>query len=158
MKHNLFILFLFCLTILACSSAKKANSSTMPPAISQGFTGRITELRGNQMPMKGAEPSVPKGIATTILIYEPTNISQVRRMGTGATYTAIATKLVASVDTDSTGNFSIALPVGSYSVFIKQGSQFYANLFDSNNNIALFTVEEGKLTAVNLSVSSGASF
>ena len=110
------------------------------------------------MPMKGAPPVVPKGIVTTVFIYEPTNISQVRRLGTAATYTAIATKLVASVDTDSTGKFTIALPVGSYSVFIKQGGQFYANLFDTNNNIALFTVEEGKLTMVNLAVSSNASF
>ena len=154
MKHKVFILFLFSLTILACSSVKKANSS----AISQGFIGQITELTGNQMPMKGAQPAIPKGIATTVFIYEPTNINQVRRLGTAASYTAINTKLVASVDTDSTGNFTIALPVGNYSVFVKQGSQFYANLFDTNNNIALFTVEEGKLTKVNLAVSSGASF
>ncbi len=110
------------------------------------------------MPMKGADPIVPKGIVATVLIYEPTNVNQVRRMGTSATYTAIVTKQVASVDTDSTGKFTIALPAGSYSVFVKQGSLFYANLFDTNNNIALFTVEEGKLTTVNLSVSSGASF
>lgn len=154
MKHKVFILFLFSLTILACSSVKKTNSS----AISQGFTGQITELTGNQMPMKGAPPSVPKGIATTVLIYEPTNINQVKRLGTSATYTAIETKLVASVDTDSTGKFAVALPAGSYSVFVKQGTQFYANLFDTNNNIALFTVEEGKLTEVKLTVSSKASF
>lgn len=154
MKHNLFFLFLILLTILACSSVKKTNSSVMP----QGFTGRITEVAGNQMPMKGGPPVVPKGIATTVLIYEPTHISQVSRMGTSATYTAISTKLVASVDTDSTGNFTIALPVGDYSVFIKQGDRFYANLFDTNNNIALFSVEEGKLTQVNLTVSSEASF
>ena len=154
MKHKLFILFLFSLTILACSSVKKANSS----AVTQGLTGQITEVLGNQMPMKGGPPVIPKGIATTVLIYEPTNISQVRRMGTSPSYTAIQTKLVASVDTDSTGNFTIALPVGNYSVFVKQGTQFYANLFDANNNIALFTVEEGKLTQVKLSVSAKASF
>lgn len=154
MKHNLFFLFLILLTILACSSVKKTNSSV----ITQGFTGRVTEITGNQMPMKGGPPVVPKGIATTVLIYEPTHISQVSRLGTSATYTAISTKLVASADTDSTGNFTIALPVGAYSVFVKQGDRFYANLFDTNNNIALFFVEEGKLTQVNLTVSSGASF
>lgn len=154
MKHNLFFLFSILLTILACSSVKKTNSSV----IAQGFTGQVTEVVGNQMPMKGGPPVVPKGIATTVLIYEPTHISQVSRLGTSATYTAISTKLVASVDTDSTGNFTIALPVGAYSVFVKQGDRFYANLFDTDNNIALFSVEEGKLTKVNLMVSSGASF
>ncbi len=154
MKQILFVVFTTSLLFLACSSAKKAHSST----ITQGFTGRITGLTGNQMPMKGADPVVPKGILTTVFIYEPTNISQVRQLGTSPTYTAINTKLVASVETDSTGAFTVALPVGSYSVFIKQDKLFYANLFDANNNIALFTVEEGKLTTVNLTVSSGAAY
>lgn len=154
MKHILFFLLTGCLTILGCSSAKKANSS----AITQGITGRITEQTGNRMPMKDAEPATPKGILTTVFIYEPTHISQVTRTGTEPVYTAIATRLVASVETDSTGHFTVSLPVGSYSLFVKQGNRFYANLFDSNNNIALFTVEEGKLTQANLSVSNRASF
>jgi len=108
--------------------------------------------------MKGASPSVPKGILTTVLIYEPTNIRQVSRSGSSPLYTAISTKLVASVDTDSTGAFAISLPPGAYSVFIKQGKQFYANLFDTNNNIALFTVEEGKITEARLIVSLRANY
>lgn len=154
MKHILFFLFAGCLTIIGCSSAKKANSS----AITQGITGKVTEFTGNRMPMKDADPAVPKSVVTTVLVYEPTHISQVSRTGTAPVYTAIATRLVASVDTDSTGSFTVALPVGKYSLFIKQGTAFYANLFDTNNNIALFEVEEGKLTTANLTVSSKASF
>ena len=126
--------------------------------ITQGITGQITEATGNQMPMKDAPLPVGKGILTTVLIYEPTNTSQVSRIGTSPVYTAISTKLVASVDTDSTGAFTVNLPAGSYSLFVKQGKQFYANLFDVNNNIALFTVEEGKLTRADLKISSGASY
>lgn len=154
MKHILFLVFAGCLAILGCSSAKKVSSS----AITQGITGRITELTGNRMPMKDAEPAVPQPVMTTVFIYEPTHISQVTRTGTEPVYTAIATRLVASVETDSTGHFTVSLPVGSYSLFVKQGNHFYANLFDNNNNIALFTVEEGKLTQANLSVSNRASF
>lgn len=154
MKHILFFVFAGCLVILGCSSAKKVSSSVIP----QGITGRITELTGNRMPMKDAEPDLPKPLLTTVFIYEPTHISQVTRTGTEPVYTAIATRLVASVDTDSTGHFTVSLPVGSYSLFVKQGNHFYANLFDNNNRIALFTVEEGKLTLANLSVSNRASF
>ncbi|MDP1764352.1 MAG: hypothetical protein Q8L07_10740 [Sediminibacterium sp.] len=154
MKQILFILCSLSGIIPACSPAKKIHSLS----ISQGLTGQITELTGNQMPMKGAAPSEPVGILTTVFIYEPTHISQVSRMGSSPAYTAISTKLVDSVQTDSTGAYAIALAPGSYSVFIKQGKWFYANLFDSSNHIALFTVEEGKLTKANLLVSSRASY
>jgi hypothetical protein len=154
MKHILFFLFSFAIAAFACSSAKKAQS----PTIKQGITGIITEASGNQMPMKGAPPSVPGGVLTNVLIYEPTNTSQVTRIGTSPLYTAIHTKLVASVMTDSTGAFTVALPIGSYSLFIERGKQFYSNLFDTENNIALFTVEKNKLTSANLTISSKASY
>jgi hypothetical protein len=154
MKHILFFLLSCSVTVLGCSSSKKVHSLM----IKQGIKGVITEAVGNRMPMPGTTPSVPQGILTTVLVYEPTNIRQVSRSGSSPLYTAISTKLVASVDTDSTGAFTISLPAGSYSLFIKQGAQFYANLFDTNNNIALFTVEEGKVTEAKLTVSLRASY
>ncbi len=154
MKPFLFILFSASLTFTGCSSVKNANSSS----VQQGITGVITEVTGDQMPMKGAPRPVPKGIMATVLVYEPTNISQVKRVGTATIYTSIATRLVASVQTDSTGAFTLSLPAGSYSVFIQQGKQYYANLFDTANNIALFTVEAGKLTKVDLTVNSAATY
>ncbi|MES2004692.1 MAG: carboxypeptidase regulatory-like domain-containing protein [Bacteroidota bacterium] len=154
MKHILFFLFSACLASVACSSSKKANSSV----ITQGITGKVTELTGNQMPMVGAPPRTGRPLMATVFFYEPTNTSQVTRIGASPVYTAIQTKLVASVETDSTGNYTVALPVGSYSVFVKQGKEYYANLFDTNNNIALFVVEEGKLTKFNISVNNKAIF
>lgn len=126
--------------------------------IRQGLSGQITEITGNRMPMKDATPAPPKGLVTTVFIYEPTDLSQVSRSGTEPIYTAIRTKLVASVKTDSLGNYSVALDPGNYSVFVKLGDRFYANLFDTNNRIALFSVEAGKVTKANLSVSNKASF
>ena len=154
MKHILFFLFSTGIIIMACSSVQKANSS----ATAQGINGSVTLATGNRMPMKDAPQRSPRGIKATVLVYEPTNIAQTRRIGTTPVYTAINTKLVASVETDSSGAFIVALPVGSYSLFVKQGDRFYANLFDVNNNIALFTVEEGKLTKVRLSVNNNASY
>jgi hypothetical protein len=154
MKQFLFILFSACIGFSACSSGKKNTSSV----VTQGLAGLVTEQTGNQMPMKGAAPQAPRAIQAEVLIYEPTNISQVTRIGNSASYTAISTKRVASVITDSLGAFSIALPPGTYSVFVMRSKQFYANIFDSNNYIALFTVEAGKLTRLNLSINSSASY
>ena len=154
MKQILFVLFIIGVLLYACSSIKKANLSL----VTQGITGSVTIASGNQMPMKGRVPELPKGLKTTVLIYVPTHISQVQRIGTSPLYTAIATKQVASVETDSSGNFTISLPAGKYSVFILQGAAFYANLFDTENNIALFTVEANKLTNIRLSVNSAASY
>ena len=154
MKQILFSLFAIILINIACSSAKKANSV---PEI-QGIQGKVTEVTGNQMPMMGAPKAQPKGIKALVFIYEKTNINQVIQIGSSPIYTTINTKQVAFVETDSSGAFIFALPVGSYSLFIKQGNQFYANLFDSNNNIALFTVEEGKLTQVTLQINNRATY
>ncbi len=139
---------------MACSSSKKAKAI----ALQQGISGQVTEFSGNQMPMKDAPPRTGKPLVTTVFVYEPTHISQVTRNGTAPVYTAISTKLVASAETDSSGSFKIALPIGSYSLFVKQGNTYYANLFDTGNNIALFTVEEGKMTIANLTVTTKATY
>ena len=126
----------------------------------EGITGMVTEQSGNQMPMKNAPKASPsfQGIQTTVFVYEPTHISQVNRLENSLVYTAIHTQLVASVETDSAGRFTISLPPGSYSLFVKQGKRYFANMFDTNNNISLFTVEEGKFTEVKLTVNSKASY
>ena len=154
MKQILFSLFAIIMINIACSSSKKANSVSEI----QGIQGIVTEVTGNQMPMMGEPKPQPNGIKTTVFIYEKTNINQVTQIGSSPIYTIINTKQVAFVETDSSGAFTLALPVGSYSLFIKQGNQFYANLFDSDNNIALFTVEEGKLTQVSLQINNSATY
>lgn len=154
MKQILFFLLLAGTAFYGCSSSKKLK----PSMITQGISGIVTEAIGNQMPMQDAPRPISKGILTTVYIYEPTNTRQVSQLGTSPVYTKISTKQVASVQTDSTGAFKVDLPVGSYSVFVKHGDHYFANLFDQNNNIALFKVEEGKLTEVRLVVNVRASY
>lgn len=154
MRHNLFIVILAILTFFACKTGKKAQTSQ----ITQGISGIITELKGNQMPMKGAPENKPRPISVTLMVYEPTHISQVQRVETSALYTAINTRKVASVVSDSTGAFSVALPPGTYSLFVQQGKFFFANSFDSKNNIQLVTVEANKVTPFNITINSGATY
>jgi uncharacterized heparinase superfamily protein len=124
----------------------------------QGISGFVYEAIGNHMPMKGASKKTAKSLQCTILVYEPTNINQVDPQTATTLYTKIHTHEVASVNTDSTGFFKIQLPIGKYSLFIKQGDQYFANMFDQFNNIALFEVLPTKFTEVKLTVNKAAAY
>lgn len=154
MSKNLFSLILFTAVIAACSSTKHSNISM----IKQGITGFVYEVKGNQMPMIGEELPKPKGVATTVFIYEATNINQVQRVGVSTFYTAIYTKQIASVQSDSIGHFSIELPVGNYSLFVKIGEKYYANRFNEKNDINLYKVEEDKVTDGRITINYAAAY
>ncbi len=110
------------------------------------------------MPAPGKPAVEAKPIITTIYIYEATNLSQVERVGSSPFYETISTRFIKSVASDESGKFSLALPAGSYSIFTKVDGKFYANSFDSKNNIALTVVEENKFSEVNIVISNKASF
>ena len=150
----LFGLSIIILIITACSSTKHFKNAM----IKQGISGFIYEFKGNQMPMKGEEVAKPKGIITEIFIYGATNVSQVERVGTSAFYNEITTKLITSVISDSTGKFSVALPVGNYSIFIKIGKQFFANRFNEQNYINLYAVKEDEITEATINVNYAAFY
>jgi hypothetical protein len=114
-----------------------------------GIKGMIYLVKGNQMPSPDQMLPPKKPLQTTLYIYELTNIDQVTRAEAHAPfYTAINTKLIKQVNSDTKGEFKVKLPPGQYSLFIKKDDRFYANLFDEKNNIAPVTVAKGKFTEV----------
>lgn len=139
----------------ACCSSRKVQGQ---PTVPQGLSGYIREVRGNQMPSPESQPSTGKGLKTTVYIYELTNLSQVKQDGTSSFYTAISTKLIKTADTDENGYFQVALDPGSYSLFVKLNNKYYANAFDARNNIAVHTVQANKLTNVQFTVTSNATY
>ena len=154
MKQILFLIFFITAMVSCCSIAKPLQIS----AVNQGISGFVTELTGNQMPMKGADPMPPKGLVAIIYVYEQTNLSQVTKSNKTGIYTAIQTKRLATIQTDSVGAFRIALPVGKYSLFIKSGESYFANDFDQFNNICLIEVEAQKWTTARIVLNSAASY
>lgn len=112
----------------------------------QGIEGYVYYVSGNRMPSPDVKPAPPKGIKTSLYIYELTNINQVTKQPDGAFYSAVHTRLVKTVATNKKGYFKVKLPPGSYSLFVKKDSLFYANIFDGNNNIAPVTVTPKKYT------------
>jgi hypothetical protein len=154
MLKNLFGFVLIVAVIYACGSTKKSKTVTM----TQGITGNVVEIVGNQMPMKGEEPPKPKGIKAEILVYEKTNINQVVKDASTGFFTSITTQKIATVISDSTGNFSVALPVGTYSLFVKMGNRYYANLFNQFNDINTVTVDSAAITTTTIRINHKAVY
>jgi hypothetical protein len=108
----------------------------------QGIEGHVYRVKGNQMPSPDLPRSKPAGMKTTLYIYELTNASQVSQEG--AFYKSISTKLVKEIPTDDSGYFKVPLNPGWYSLFVKKGDLFYANIFDDKNNIHPVEVKKGE--------------
>lgn len=154
MRLILFFMAFGWVASVSCKTPQKAGKNQ----VKQGISGTVAEAVGNQMPRVGQAPPVPRPYPTTVFFYEPTNIRQVNQVESSPVFTAVYTKLVASVQTDSAGAFKQALPAGTYSVFVQVGQQFFANNFDLRNNISLVTVEPGKLTEVKIVVNNAATY
>ncbi len=73
-----------------------------------GIKGMIYLVTGNQMPSPDQMLPPKKPLQTTLYIYELTNIDQVTRAEAHAPfYTAINTKLIKQVNSDTKGEFKV---------------------------------------------------
>jgi hypothetical protein len=113
-----------------------------------GIKGHVYLVRGNQMPSPDRPVSTPPGLETELYIYELTNVSQVKKVGSTAFYSEVNTQLLTTVKTGTDGSFSVKLPPGTYSLFVKKDGNYYANMFDGKNNIYPVEVLNGKMTEV----------
>jgi hypothetical protein len=150
-----FAIVAVCIGILACHSSQP-NTDSLP--VTQGVAGQVTELTGNQMPSPDRTLPPPKGIKTTIYVYELTNLNQVEKGDNLPFFKAIRTKFIQSVESDASGQYSLYLPPGQYSLFTKVDGLFYGNSFDGANNINAVKVEENKVARLNITISAKAVF
>lgn len=122
----------------------------------QGICGKVTWISGNQMPGPGLKSSSAKGIVREVYIYESTtNAQTVQENGF---YTSIQTKLVKRVKTKKDGSFSVNLPVGTYSVLIKEAPGLWANSFDGQGQINPITVEANTYMTLTINVNYQAAY
>jgi hypothetical protein len=149
MTKILFLLFQALMITVCCSSIKSKSLRKLPQ---QGIEGYVYRVSGNQMPSPDRKLSPPKGIKTTLYIFELTNLGQVIRQGQSAFYLSIKTKLISKIQTDTNGYFKISTEQGRYSLFTKKNELFFANWFDKDNNIAPAEVLQGKMTKVEFTV------
>lgn len=116
----------------------------------QGIRGQVFWLSGNQMPGPGREFAPNLGISREILIYEVTGRADAVQHETF--FSDIRTQLVAKVVSDNDGSFKVKLPPGRYSVFVKEPSGLFANLFNTSGEINPVVVEPKKFTWMSITV------
>jgi len=109
-------------------------STTETWAQRQGIYGEVFWLSGNNLPSPGKPNDPEQGISREIEFYEITHLQDAEQTADGF-FTNVKTKLIATTLSAANGSFSIKLPPGEYSVFVKEPHGLFANLFDKNNRI-----------------------
>ncbi|MCB0493010.1 MAG: carboxypeptidase regulatory-like domain-containing protein [Cyclobacteriaceae bacterium] len=131
-----------------------ACSPTQPK---QGVKGQVFWLAGNQMPGPGSTKSSDHGIQRELYVYELTTLEQATLSSDGF-FTNIRTKLVTKISTKANGTFKLRLPVGEYSLFVKEDKGLFANHFDQNNAINPIIIKQKEFAWLPITVDYQASY
>jgi len=123
-----------------------------------GIRGHVYLVKGNQMPSPDRPASTGKAVKTTLYVYPLTNVSQVSREGVSSFYKTISTTPVKEIETDENGYFKTKLKPGFYSLFVKKGDLFYANIYDDKNNIYPIEVRKGNWADVDFRADYDAAY
>ncbi|MFN4144923.1 MAG: carboxypeptidase regulatory-like domain-containing protein [Runella sp.] len=146
------------LSILFLLNISSTHAQKKP--VTQGIKGQVTWLQGNFMPTFGAGASQPKGSPAVreIYIHALTPERQTEQAEEPGFYKKINTPLIKKLKSDKNGRFTVALPVGYYSIFTKEEKGFYANLFDDAMNINPVQVKRGKWSKAEVKIDYAAVF
>lgn len=147
-KHVVLAVLCFILTT-SCVLSKRM-------VVKQGISGIVTQVTGNQMPLKGKSQSAGKPIVANVYIFE--NVSLKNAEGQMPLFSKINAKEIAHVKTDSTGKFQLSLPVGKYSLFVKLSEGYFAGETDGYDNINPIEVQLNKVSNRNIVVNIGAAY
>ena len=118
------LLLLSVLTPAACHEVDRMLGPPVDPVVTQGVAGLVLFWQGDHMPGNVTGTKLPA--QRELLVYELTNLADVTSAG-DAFYSAISTRLVASTLSGADGRFAVQLPVGRFSLFVREQSMFYAN-------------------------------
>lgn len=131
-----------------------ACSSTQPK---QGLKGQVLWVSGNQMPGPGSKKSSNNGVQRELHVYELTTIQEATLSPDGF-FSGIQTKLIAIVTTKEDGTFTLRLPAGEYSIFVKEDNGLYANRFDQNNSINPIIIKEKEFAWLPITIDYQATY
>lgn len=157
------VVFLFASLILGILTAMSLPVSqtlkSMPSHNqTQGVSGIVTRLQGNQMPTVGSNRTrtAPSPISTQVWIFSG------RIPGRGTRWPVSEAEkhpnFVGRTQSDAQGKFFVSLPPGEYTLFAQDGSDLYLNLFKGDGSYASVIVSEGKVTETRLDNTEGAAF
>lgn len=165
MKPHTIIIGLLALILLPACNDEPENESHCftqgnPPrnshlvTIEQGLWGDVWFWSGNFMPPGHGEICQ---VTRKVLIYELTTMDDVEKDGHAPFYTAIHTKLIASVTSENNGFFQIELEPGTYSIFVQEDGRYYANLFYPEG-INPITIKPNELSELRFDITYEAAY
>jgi len=149
------LLLLSILTLAACHDADRMLGPPAGPVVTQGVAGLVLFWEGNHQPGNVTGTKLPA--VRELLVYELTNLADVTSAGP-AFYSAISTRLVASTFSGADGRFALQLPVGRFSLFVREQSMFYANGWGSQGVIYPIDVAADTVTEVQFDITYLAYF
>ena len=138
--------------LILCTACSPKLSS-----IDQGIKGQLLWLEGDLMPGPNKPENPPKPVQREIQIYELTNLNSVTKNNEGF-FSDIPTDPVAVVQSDEEGKFSIKLPEGNYSVFVKEEAGLFANKFDGQGNINPVEIKSGEIAEKTIRIDYQAAY
>jgi hypothetical protein len=142
------LLLPFLLTMVGC------GDNGPPDGPNGTLEGTVLFWEGDFMP--GTAKGTITPVIREVLVYEATTIAQATPFG--PFYSAIHTRLVATTMSDGYGRFSLALPAATYSLFVREDGQYYANRFSSEFIINPVDVVSGATTTFTFDISYNATF
>ncbi|MEW6686966.1 MAG: hypothetical protein AB1393_12310 [Candidatus Edwardsbacteria bacterium] len=158
-KYALGLVFLIS-SVLIFSCTKKLMSPKpgiqYPPdtrsqvTIVQGVWGNVWFWKGNFMPGSATGTITP--VVRQVFVYKPVHIDSVVTVGYSPFYLAIHGTLVATTTSNNTGFFQMVLDTGKYSLFVKEDTLYYANLFDGEGYILPAKVARDSVTKVQIDI------
>ena len=97
-------------------------------------------------------------VQRTVYIYELTTMEDADQIGYAPFFSNIYTNLITTAESDAGGFFQVTLEPGRYSLFIKEGDNYYANSFGGGREIFPVTVTAGEVIEVLINITTEASF
>ncbi len=167
MKKHAWLVTLPLIGVLLCVSpyvVAQESGSKRPPdnhklvTIKQGIWGNVWLWEGDFMPGPGgAKRGKVTAVRREVRVYEPVPVKDLDPPK-GTEFKKIKAKLVKKVTSHTNGFYQISLKPGRYSIFVKEGSHYYANWFDGQGYVLPVTVVKDSVTKFQIDVKSGATF
>lgn len=126
------------------------------PEITEGITGVVCFSQGNFMPGSSRRGGIAP-VRRTIEIHAGT-IDGVAAAAGQTFWTSVPTPLIATVTSGDDGWFEVAVPPGTYSLFVRESGRLYANGTNGDGIITAVEVAAGTVARTRLDIRYKASY
>ena len=159
MKYLILSLLTLVSTLTTCAQ-KPRSAKSSKSSVTQGICGTVVEKRGNHMPSPDSPRPNPSGTAVEreVLIFPLLNMSQIDVGDNGFINSVREARPVKTLKSGKDGKLCDSLPVGQYSVVVREPKGLYANLFDTENNIFPVNVQKNRRSDVRVEIMHQAVF